>query len=118
MYVCRYDLAWSFLQAGVNNLGPSVGDPYATAGYVWPGNGQSVLINGVGGGGGGRGGGANHNLSSYIDVEPNKIYRFRVLNAALMAYYNFAIAGHNLTVIQVSTVCYLPVFTRAVYSDA
>lgn len=44
-----------------------------------------------------NGKGGNQNV--YIDVVPNKIYRIRLLNAAMLAFYNFAIAGHNLTII-------------------
>lgn len=36
-----------------------------------------------------------------INVEPNKRYRFRLLNMACKPHYMFSIDGHNLTVIEV-----------------
>ena len=49
--------------------------------------GQSILFNGLG------------SQSVYLNVQKNMIYRVRIVNAANLAYYNLAIAGHNLTLI-------------------
>jgi len=96
-----YDLSYKFLQAGVNNFGPQPSpnnNPYVIAGYAWPNNGNSILVNGQGGA-----------QRVYIDVEPNKIYRVRLLNAALLAFFNLAIAGHNMTIIQAQAMPTVPV---------
>jgi iron transport multicopper oxidase len=45
----------------------------------------------------------------YLDVEANKIYRLRLVNAADLGYYNFAIAGHSLSVIAEGTMATTPV---------
>lgn len=55
----------------------------------WPGNGMVIVVNDNG---------ASQGI--YLDVQFNQTYRIRVLNAASLAYYNLAIASHNLTVIQ------------------
>jgi len=47
-------------------------------------------------------------------VQPNKIYRVRIVNAASLGYYNFAIAGHNLTVISEGATPTVPVSMRSI----
>lgn len=32
-------------------------------------------------------------------MEPGKTYLIRLVNAAAMGYYNFAVAGHSLTIV-------------------
>ena len=44
----------------------------------------------------------------YLDVKPNKVYRVRIINSGALAYFNFAIAAHNLTVILVETCPIVP----------
>lgn len=39
----------------------------------------------------------------FIDVKPNETYRLRILNAGALSYYNMAISGHNMTVIEAGT---------------
>lgn len=62
---------------------------YFMKGFLFPGTGNSILLNGIG-----------MNNQTMLHVQPNKVYRIRLLNAAALAYFNFAIANHNLTVIQ------------------
>ena len=76
------------IEAGLLSYGPSSKDTSSpTTGFVWPGIGQSILVNGVGG------------KKIYVDVDPGKQYRVRLLNAAALSYYNIAIAGHKMTLI-------------------
>lgn len=83
--------------------------------FIWPGNGKSVLINGEGS--------YCYTLTSgffptsscqvgsvaNIKVEAQKTYRMRIVNTASLGYYNIAIAGHSLTVIQVDVTANSPV---------
>lgn len=76
--------------------------------FVWSGNGNSVLISGEG-----ECIECPYRYPSEIPVnnehclgkrknflvEPGKTYLLRLINAASMAYYTFAIAEHNLTVV-------------------
>jgi L-ascorbate oxidase len=76
--------------------------------FVWPLNGNSVLVEGKG-----DCLECPYRYPSNIPVdftnclgkrknflvEPGKKYLLRLINAASMAYFNFAIAGHNLTVV-------------------
>lgn len=66
--------------------------------HSWPSTGNAILVNGVGG-----------QYAAYLDVQPNQIYRVRLLNAGSLGYYNLAIAGHNLTVICAGTTPTIPV---------
>ena len=50
----------------------------------------------------------------FLDVQPNKVYRVRIINAASLGYYNFAIAGHNLTVINEGATPTVPVSMRSI----
>ena len=75
------------IEAGLLSYGPKSDNSSPTTGFIWPGIGQSILVNGVGG------------KEIYVDVDPGKKYRVRLLNAAALSYYNIAIAGHNMTLI-------------------
>lgn len=77
-----YEKSYNYLEDGLTQLG------YDALKH-WPGNGMAILVNGVAG-----------PLSPTIQVQPKKTYRLRLLNAASLAYFNLAIAGHNMTVIQ------------------
>jgi len=64
--------------------------------------GQAILVNGMG------------KQPVFLDVQPNKVYRVRIINAASLGYYNFAIAGHNLTVINEGATPTVPVSMRSI----
>lgn len=64
----------------------------------------SHLINGRG-----REPGSNSNVAlSAVNVDLFKRYRFRLINGACLAAYNFSIDGHNLTVIEIDGVETIP----------
>jgi FtsP/CotA-like multicopper oxidase with cupredoxin domain len=84
--------------------------------FVWIGNPNSVLINGKGIAPECQQGGANFNSSlfclptclgdplallSTVNVTAGKTYRLRIINSGQLVYMNFAIAAHNLTIVQV-----------------
>ena len=59
----------------------------------------------------GRGREPDSNVSvalSVINVDPMKRYRFRLINGACFAAYNFSIDGHDLTVIEIDGVETIP----------
>ena len=64
----------------------------------WPGNGEAIMFNGIAG-----------TEMPFLAVEYNKTYRVRILNAASLAYFNLAIAGHNMTVIQAGSTATKPI---------
>ena len=45
---------------------------------------------------------------SVVNVEPDKRYRFRVINAACITAFNFSIDGHDMTVIEIDGVETIP----------
>jgi iron transport multicopper oxidase len=63
---------------------------------------------------------ADSNVSAaltVINVDPMKRYRYRLINSACFAAYNFSIDGHDLTVIEIDgtetvphTVGVIPIF--------
>lgn len=67
----------------------------------WPGSGDSLLVNGKG------------QQHVFVDVQPNKMYRFRVLNAGSLAYLNLAIAAHDLTIITSGSTLIRPVSMKS-----
>jgi FtsP/CotA-like multicopper oxidase with cupredoxin domain len=84
--------------------------------FTWIGNPNSLLINGKGIAPQCQVGGLNFNdtlvcletcqddkttLLNVTEVEEGKTYRFRIINAGQLVMANFAIAQHNLTVVQV-----------------
>ena len=59
----------------------------------------------------GRGREPDSNVSvalSVVNVDPMKRYRFRLINSACFAAYNFSIDGHDLTVIEIDGVETVP----------
>lgn len=64
--------------------------------------GQSILFNGLG------------NQPVYLNVQKNMIYRVRIVNAANLAYFNLAIAGHNLTLIGQGSTLIQPVVVKSI----
>ena len=76
--------------------------------FRWPGNGNSVLINGKGecaecpfvhpSSSPSSSATCTGKRTNFL-VEPGKTYLLRILNAASLAYYNMAIGGHNMTVV-------------------
>jgi FtsP/CotA-like multicopper oxidase with cupredoxin domain len=84
--------------------------------FVWIGNPNSLLINGKGIAPECLEGGANFNnslfclatcqgdpldLLSMVNVTQGMVYRLRIINSGQLVLMNFAIAGHNLTIVQV-----------------
>lgn len=80
-----YHQAGHYIETGLLNIGPKQGTGTSFTGFLFPGTGDAILVNGL--------------QALNITVIQNKIYRFRIVNAASLGYYNFAIAGHNLTVV-------------------
>jgi FtsP/CotA-like multicopper oxidase with cupredoxin domain len=83
--------------------------------FVWVGNPNSLLINGKGIAPECQVGGINYNnsifclpkcmndplsLLSSINVTTGTTYRFRIINSGQLIMTNFAISGHNLTIVQ------------------
>lgn len=89
-----YHKSAPLIVAGLNSFGK---------GFIWPGNGDAILLNGVGMCTSTEIGCNNKNNKVYIDVKPNKIYRLRILNAASLSYFNIAISNHDLTIIKAGT---------------
>ena len=56
----------------------------------------------------------NSSSASIINVRKGKTYRLRILNAAALGYYNIAIAGHNMTVIQQDTCPTKPALMKSI----
>jgi L-ascorbate oxidase len=63
--------------------------------FKWIGNADALLINGKGGFNG------TECAVETIDVEAGKTYRLRIVNGNGLVAVNFAVAGHNLTVVEV-----------------
>lgn len=81
------------MDAGLVNYGPSSASGVAPiTGFLFSGTGDSLLMGNL----------QTKTFSglqqmSIANVEPNKVYRFRILNAAGIGYFNIAIAGHDMT---------------------
>jgi L-ascorbate oxidase len=97
-----------FLQDWYHRAGPSQRTGLDSEPFIWIGNAQSFLINGLGRFSGCLDGTspscvANCTLEDYvssIDVEEGKTYRLRIINAASLVSINFAISNHNLTIVE------------------
>jgi L-ascorbate oxidase len=99
-----------FLQDWYHRAGASARAGLDSEPFIWIGNAQSFLINGMGyfdGCGGDTPDTsvctANCSLENQaysLDVEEGKTYRLRIINAASLVGINLAIAGHNLTVVE------------------
>eukprot|EP01036_Dinobryon_divergens_P022871 gene22871-31172_t len=89
------------IKAGVLAYGPTAATSPST-GFTFPGVGQSILFNGLG------------NQPVYLNVQKNMIYRVRIVNAANLAYFNLAIAGHNLTLIGQGSTLIQPVVVKSI----
>eukprot|EP01035_Chromulina_nebulosa_P020574 gene20574-26680_t len=105
-----YHQSGDYIHAGLEMFGPTVVANTSTntpqSGFQWPGNGQAILVNGLG------------NRNVYIDVTANQTYRVRLLNAASLAYYNFAIASHNLTAITEGSQLLQPTILQSIDIDS
>jgi FtsP/CotA-like multicopper oxidase with cupredoxin domain len=92
--------------------------------FTWVGNPNSLLINGKGLASACLEGGASYNNSnsclvntcndtlawtSVVPVEAGKTYRFRIINSAQLTMQNVAIAGHNMTIVEVEGTMVEPV---------
>jgi len=91
--------------------------------FVWIGNPQTNLINGKGVFSGCQEGGASfgdtnvcldtcNNTEALLDrisVEQGKTYRLRIINSGQLLPFNFAIAGHNLTIVEADGTIVQPV---------
>ena len=93
------------IETGLHALGPYQVAPNPVLGYRWPMDGNGILINGTSG---------DKNKGFLIKVQANKKYRIRLLNAASNAFYNFAIAGHDLTVINIGGEATEPVKLKSI----
>lgn len=94
------------IETGLHQLGPYRNPPTNPAlGNLWPMDGNGILINGTSG---------DQNTGLLIKVQANKKYRIRLLNAASNAFYNFAIAGHDLTVINIGSQATTPVALKSI----
>lgn len=51
-------------------------------------------------------------------VEPGKTYLLRIVNAASLGYYNFAIAGHTMTIVGTGSSVTLPTVVNSVELSA
>ena len=51
-------------------------------------------------------------------MEPGKIYLLRLVNAASLGYYSFAIAGHSLTIIGTGSSATVPAVVNSVEVSA
>jgi FtsP/CotA-like multicopper oxidase with cupredoxin domain len=99
-----------FLQDWYHRTGASSRTGLDSEPFIWIGNAQSFLINGLGRFEGCTGDTPNTNVCaanctiedyiSSIDVEAGKTYRLRIINAASLITVNFAIAGHTMTVVE------------------
>ena len=78
-----------YISIARRNQNPS---PYAFANFQNP---ESVLINGLG-----RLPGGAQSPLSVVNVQPNLRYRFRLVNIACVAGFNFSIDDHKMTVIE------------------
>ena len=83
--------------------------------FTFPGTGQAALING-------KGGCAYSGIQipscppsklSSISITKGEIYRLRIVNVATLAYFNFAVAGHELTIIGVDGTAVKPLTVRS-----
>lgn len=84
--------------------------------FTWVGNPNSLLINGKGLAASCTEGGVSYNDTNaclvnmcndtlawtpIVSVEAGKTYRFRIINSAQLVMQNVAIAGHNMTIVEV-----------------
>jgi FtsP/CotA-like multicopper oxidase with cupredoxin domain len=53
-------------------------------------------------------------LLSTVSVTAGKTYRLRLINSGQLVYVNFAIAGHNLTIVQVEGTNVVPVTSSSI----
>jgi L-ascorbate oxidase len=99
-----------FLQDWYHRAGSSARTGLDSEPFIWIGNAQSFLINGLGRFGGCTGEtpdtsvcAANCTIENYITdipVEAGKTYRLRIISAASLIAVNFAIANHTMTVVE------------------
>lgn len=93
------------IETGLHALGPYQETPKPVLGYRFPMDGEGILINGTSG---------DSDTGFLIKVQAKKKYRIRLLNAASNAFYNFAIAGHDLTVISIGGEAIKPVPLKSI----
>jgi L-ascorbate oxidase len=99
-----------FLQDWYHREGSSARTGLDSEPFIWIGNAQSFLINGLGRFEGCLGDTPNtsvcaedctiENYIASIDVEAGKTYRLRIINGASLIAINFAIANHTMMVVE------------------
>jgi L-ascorbate oxidase len=98
-----------FLQDWYHRTGDSSRSGLDSEPFIWIGNAQSFLINGLGRYDGCLGDTpvANcdadcsiENYISSINIEAGKTYRLRIINGASLIAINFAIASHTMTIVE------------------